>query len=72
MSIFRSIGSQPTYEELKLYITSIRVYDIPSSQPTYEELKQILKSFPDGNLSSSQPTYEELKHSFFFVLPTRL
>ena len=36
----RSGRSQPTYEELKLYLTECRKTAQKCSQPTYEELKQ--------------------------------
>ena len=35
----RSGRSQPTYEELKLYLTECRKTAQKCSQPTYEELK---------------------------------
>ena len=59
-----SLGSQPTYEELKQLFLSSFHFLVNSSQPTYEELKLGLPGAIVNLELGSQPTYEELKRYY--------
>ena len=56
-------GSQPTYEELKPYMSPDTCHPPSRSQPTYEELKHYGEGEITERAPCSQPTYEELKQS---------
>ncbi len=63
-----SLRFEPTYEELKLLLSSVFQFSLNRFEPTYEELKlaPLTSRFRPG--LRFEPTYEELK-PFFIALP---
>jgi hypothetical protein len=58
------VGSQPTYEDLKLHVVVLGEKPWNRSQPTYEDLKLNEWTYKKEQPLGSQPTYEDLKQVF--------
>ena len=62
--VITALRFQPTYEELKPFVTTALPLFTVSFQPTYEELKLSVLAFISAGVVRFQPTYEELKPKF--------